>query len=184
MLQNDMELIDKTISGDLGSFDSLMIKYEKLVFTIAYGFGKNKENALDISQNVFLKAYQKINTFSGKKPFKAWLVKIAYNEGINWVRSNQRFLKHSSIEIEEDIPSPVITSADELMAKEHKSELIKSLYNLNTRYRLAVVLRYFENQSIKEIAGTLECSEGVVKNMLFRSLKKLKENLQEKSDLE
>jgi RNA polymerase sigma-70 factor, ECF subfamily len=178
LLENDFELVEKTISGDLVAFDNLMKKYEKLVYKVAFGFGKSKENALDISQNVFLKSYQKISSFSGKSSFKTWLVKIAYNEGVNWVRSNQRYLKHSSFETEEEIPTPVVSSADEFLAKEHKSELIKSLYNLNTRYRLAVVLRYFEDQSIKEIAEILECSEGVVKNILFRSLKKLKENLQ------
>lgn len=178
MQQDDFELIEQTISGDMSSFDRLMVKYEKLVYSIAYGFGKNKENALDISQNVFFKVYKKINSFSGNKSFKAWLVKIAYNEGVNWVRSNQRFFKHSLFENEEELPSYVISGADEALAKEHKSELIRSLYTLNTRYRLAVVLRYFENQSIKDIAETLECSEGVVKNMLFRSLRKLKENLQ------
>jgi len=52
--------------------------------------------------------------------------------------------------------------------------LLRCLYDLNTKYRLAVVLRYFENYSIREIAATLKCSEGVVKNMLFRSLQKLK----------
>ena len=63
---------------------------------------------------------------------------------------------------------------DEAMAQENKTVLLRSLYELNTRYRLAVVLRYFENYSIREIASALSCSEGVVKNMLFRSLQKLK----------
>jgi RNA polymerase sigma-70 factor (ECF subfamily) len=68
---------------------------------------------------------------------------------------------------------------DEILNKEKKLMLLRSLYDLNTKYRVAVVLRYFENYSISDIADTLKCSEGVVKNMLFRSLKKLKKQLQQ-----
>ena len=66
---------------------------------------------------------------------------------------------------------------DEFLASENKILLIRCLYELNTKYRLAVILKYFENYSIKEIADTLDCSEGVVKNMLFRSLQKLRSKL-------
>ena len=67
---------------------------------------------------------------------------------------------------------------DELLAKEYRSQLLRSLFALNTKYRLAVVLRYFEDMPIREIAGSMKCSEGVVKNMLYRSLQRLKVNLQ------
>ncbi len=177
-MHSDFDLIQKTLGDDLTAYDELMKRYQGLVYKICFGFGKNKENALDISQNVFIKSYQKLASFKGKSTFKAWLVKISYNEGVNWVRSNQRFSKHETIDEHLDLPSIALSNEDEYLAKENKSQLIRSLYSLNTRYRLAVVLRYFEDQSIKEIAQTLDCSEGVVKNMLFRSLKKLKENLE------
>jgi RNA polymerase sigma-70 factor (ECF subfamily) len=85
---------------------------------------------------------------------------------------------------EEDVESLVnqsqtmLNQEDELLAKENRALLLHSLYGLNTRYRLAVVLRYFENYTIKEIAEVLRCSEGMVKNILFRSLQKMKTNLQ------
>ena len=66
---------------------------------------------------------------------------------------------------------------DEILVEENKTILLRSLYELNTKYRTAVVLRYFENYSIREISSVLGCSEGVVKNMLFRSLQKLKNYL-------
>ena len=69
------------------------------------------------------------------------------------------------------------TQEDEYLALENKTILLRSLYDLNTKYRLAIVLRYFENYSIRDIAETLNCSEGVVKNMLHRSLQKLKKYL-------
>ena len=181
---NDSELIYKTKSGDLTAFDQLMGTYEKLIYKISYGFGRNKENALDISQDVFFKVYQKLSSFRGDSSFKSWLVKIAYNEGVNWVRNNKYIQKQSSFDSQHEMMVPSISNEDEFLAKEHKSELIRSLYNLNTRYRLAVVLRYFEDMPIRDIALTLECSEGVVKNMLFRSLRKLKDILQAKDNME
>ncbi|KAA3617709.1 MAG: RNA polymerase sigma factor [Calditrichaeota bacterium] len=183
-MHNDLELINKTLANNLSAYDELMQRYERLVYTISFGFGKNKENALDITQNVFIKCYQKLSTFKAKSSFKSWLTKISYNEGVNWVRSNQKFSKHESIDEHLDLPSIALSNEDEYLAKENKSQLLRSLYNLNTRYRLAVVLRYFEEQSIKEIAETLQCSEGVVKNMLFRSLQKLKENLKKNEERE
>lgn len=176
--ETDMELIIKTLEGDLTAFDLLMQHYQKLVYQISYSFGKNKDNALDISQNVFIKVYQKLSTFKAKSSFKSWLSKITYNEGINWVRANQKHLNHQSIDNPDGLSWSVISHDDESLAKENKSKLIQCLYELNTRYRLAVVLRYFEDMPIKDIASTLQCSEGVVKNMLFRSLRKLKDRLQ------
>jgi RNA polymerase sigma-70 factor, ECF subfamily len=181
---DDSGLIENILNGNLSAFNSLMQRYEQYVYTIALSFGKNQDNALDITQNVFTKVYQKLFSFRKQSSFKSWLARISYNEGVNWVRKNQNRHKHESFEEEHEKFMPVISQEDEYLAKENKSALIRSLYTLNTRHRLAVVLRYFENQSIKEIAATLECSEGVVKNILFRSLQKLKENLQEKGDME
>lgn len=184
MLDNDFELVEKIKNGNVEAFDALMKKYQRLIYKISYGFGRNKENALDISQEVFLKVYQKISSLKDESLFKSWLSKIAYNEGVNWVRKNKYINKQSSLDKQHEMIVHSISHEDEYLAKEHKSELIKSLYNLNTRYRLAVVLRYFEDMPIRDIAQTLECSEGVVKNMLFRSLRKLKDSLQVQNNLE
>ena len=184
MQANDTGLIQDVINGNLSSFNNLMQKYEKYVYTIAFGFGKNQDNALDITQNVFTKVYQKLSTYRKQSSFKSWLARISYNEGVNWVRANQHLKEHDTFDDRNEALAPIISNEDEYLAKENKSELIRSLYSLNTRHRLAVVLRYFEDMSIKEIAGTLDCSEGVVKNILFRSLRKLKENMQQNRNLE
>lgn len=184
MHKNDNGLIEEILEGNLSSFNTLMQKYERYVYTIAFGFGKNQDNAQDITQNVFTKVYQKLSSFRKESSFKSWIAKISYNEGVNWVRTNQKSMDHETFIEDNTNLVLVISQEDEFLAKENKSALIRSLYALNTRHRLAVVLRYFEDQPIKEIASILDCSEGVVKNILFRSLKKLKENLQYKGDKE
>lgn len=177
MEKPDNELINETLAGNLQSFDSLMIRYQEFVYSIAYGFGKTKENSLDITQDIFLKVYKKMNTFKENSTFKTWLGKVAYNEGVNWSKKNKKFLHHDDAE---DLKSEIAefhNQEDQMLVSENKTLLLRSLFELNTKYRLAVVLRYFENLSIKEIAKSLNCSEGVVKNMLFRSIQKLKHTL-------
>jgi RNA polymerase sigma-70 factor, ECF subfamily len=180
LYKEDHILIEEILSGTLASYDTLMERYQNLIFKIAYSFGKNKENAMDISQNIFLKAYQKLNTLKGQNSFKAWLSRIAYHEGINWTRKHNSAVQFERIETTNEPESDLPSREDELLANEYKHELMQSLFSLNTKYRLAVVLRYYQNMSIKEIAATLKCSEGVVKNMLFRSLQRLRLILQQK----
>ena len=176
--KEDHVLIEEILGGTLSSYDILMERYQNLIFKISYSFGKNKENAMDISQNIFLKAYQKLGTLKGQNSFKAWLSRIAYHEGINWTRKHKSNVQFENIEINNEPESEAPSKENELLANEYRHELMQSLFTLNTKYRLAIVLRYYQNMSIKEIAGVLKCSEGVVKSMLFRSLQRLKIMLQ------
>ena len=175
-LSDDM-LIQEIRDGQKDSFDTLMQRHQERVYHIAYSFAKSVENAMDISQNVFLKIYENLGKFRGDSQFKTWMMRITYNESQNWVKKNQKILPHQDIEaVAESSPSSV-THEDEHLISENKTVLLRCLYDLNTKYRLAVILRYYEGFSIKEIAETLKCSQGVVKNMLFRSLQKLKTKL-------
>jgi len=170
----DQEVIDMILSGTVEKYDLLMKRYQELVYKISFSFGKNQENAMDISQEVFLKAYQKLGQLKNRGRFKSWITKMAYREAINWTRDHKHYSNQS--EFDEDL-HVVISLNDEQFAKEHKQHLISCLFKLNTRYRLAVVLRYFENQSIREISETMRCSEPMVKNLLFRSISQLKNTM-------
>jgi len=177
MDKSDMELINETVNGNIKSYDTLMIKYQEVVYMIAYNFGKTKENALDISQDVFLKVYKKLNTFKENSTFKTWLSKVAYNESVNWSKKNKKFHNQDNIDDSQNKLYTNQNAEEQLLVNENKAILLRCLFDLNTKYRLAVVLRYFENMPIKEIATSMNCSEGVVKNMLFRSIQKLKNSL-------
>ncbi len=177
MEKEDRVLIEETLSGKLESYDDLMQRYQNLVFKIALGFGRNKDNAMDITQNAFLKGYENLKSFKGKSPFKSWISRIAYNEGVNWSRKHGKFAADDSIEEENFMHDHQPSQEDEILAKEHKKHLMRSLFSLNTKYRLAVVLRYWKNTPIKEIAAIMNTSEGVVKNMLYRSLQRLRTEL-------
>ena len=174
MNKSDLELIDDIRNGILESFDRLMSKYEKRIYRTALNFVKNENHAMDIVQNVFLKVYRNLQKFRGDAQFKTWLFRIVYNESVNWIKKNKFMfsLDHVEIAVQENIHHE-----DNDVINETYNALIKGMETLNKKYRLAVVLRYYEGFSIKDIANTLECSEGSVKNILFRSLQKLKKTV-------
>lgn len=169
----ETELINNIRTGSEESFDQLMQMYQTHVYNVAFSYTKSSESAMDISQDVFMKVYKNLARFRGESQFKTWLTRIAYNESYNWSKKNKKYMQMENLN---DFDGSM-EQKDEVLAEENRTILLRSLYELNTRYRLAVVLRYFENYSIREIATVLECSEGVVKNMLFRSLQKLKHYL-------
>lgn len=177
MEKDDDILVEEIRGGSEKSFDQLMQNHQDQVFRMAHSFTKDTENAMDITQNIFLKVYQNLNRFRGQSQFKSWLMRIAFNESLNWIKKNKKYQTHEDINQTMTNDQNPVSQEDELVAQENRALLLKSLYELNTKYRVAVVLRYFENCSIRDISGILKCSEGVVKNMLFRSLRKLKDNL-------
>lgn len=177
MGKTDEMLIEEIRDGNQKSFDELMQKYQQPVYHIAYSYTKTSAAAMDITQNIFLKIYENLSKFRGESQFKTWLMRISYNESQNWIKKNRKHLVFEEVDNNPEQESGTMTQEDELLASENRTLLLRSLYDLNTKYRLAVILRYFENYSILDIAEALDCSEGVVKNMLFRSLEKLRSKL-------
>ncbi len=176
-MQSDRELITQIRNGSTKAFDILMSRYQNTVFRIALSYGKTRENALDISQNVFLRVYQRLDSFKGNSLFHTWLIRVACNESINWAKKHKRHLNNELFDESNGLSFSGKNQEQEMMNKEQRIHLLRSMQELNTRYRLAVVLRYFENMPVKQIAETMECSEGMVKNMLFRSLRKMRKHI-------
>ncbi len=171
----DELLIEKTLAGSLECFDVLMQRYQRDVFAVARGYAKSNDDALDICQNAFLKAYRRLGTFAGRSSFRTWLTSIANREGLNWVRTKSRKAPATASEAQFD----TLTSDDdheaEYLQTERRQQVINSLHVLNPRSRMAVILRYFREMPISEVATVLDCSEGVARNMLFRSVRKLRD---------
>jgi RNA polymerase sigma-70 factor, ECF subfamily len=174
-VRSDEELVTASLEGGDDAFDELMKRYERLVYKVAYSFGGSREDALDITQSVFLKAFRSLSSFRSEANLKTWLMRITYNEGINWVRKSGRTTaRHAPLD--ENIASNSDQERD-LVAREKEKLLEKGLETLNERYRLAIVLRYQQGLPIGEIAAVLQCSEGVTKNMLFRGIRTLRQAL-------
>lgn len=176
----DRALIDGTLAGDLSSFDALMRRHERPVYRVCLLFGRTKENALDLSQEVFMKAYRHLGAFRGGSAFRTWILRIAYNEGLSWARARHRRGDTGGSDALDTLSAAPATAASQeraLLDRERALILTRKIGELNPRQRMAITLRYFRQMPLREIADVLQCSEGNVKNMLFRSVRKLRDSL-------
>ncbi len=173
---SDEDLVEEIRTGSHVAFGVLMKRYERLVYRIGFYYARQPEHAMDITQNVFLKTYQKLDLFKGTGSFKAWLMRITHNESASWLRKNRRH--QDDVELTPaNHPDLQPVQENEVTRREHRELLLDEMRGLNPKQQMAISLRYFEDMSIREIAGVLECTDGVVKSILFRSLEKLRNRL-------
>jgi RNA polymerase sigma-70 factor (ECF subfamily) len=171
---SDHLLVEESRGGSPVAFDQIMRRYERLVYTVAWTYTHERESALDVTQEVFLKAYRKLGGYRGAGSFRAWLIRITCRETLNWLRKHRRMLEAE--ELPPDIPALPgggDQEADFLLA-EDIARMRAGIAGLPARQRLAVSLRYFEGMSVREMAAALGCTEGTGKNLLFRALQKLR----------
>ena len=176
MEPGDQTLIEEVRTGSMRAFEEIMKRYERVVYATCMAYAATSEDALDMTQEVFVKVYEKIGSFRGSGTFKGWLLRIAHNQGLNWVRGHARHGDHRELTPANSPQIPASQDSD-LIRQERWDLLREALLHLNPRQRQAVMLRYFEKTSIGEIATILGCTEGTAKNILFRSLRKLRDHL-------
>lgn len=181
----DLALVEQARSGDLAAFDELVRKYDRRVFRIAQHITQNHEDAEDVVQDAFLKAYQKLDTFHGDSKFYTWLVRIAVNESLMKLRKRKT---GRTVSIDEDIETEEGTVArdvadwgpDPEMRYEQSelNEILKKTINgLPSGFRVVFVLRDVEGLSTEETAETLGLSVPAVKSRLLRARLQLRERL-------
>jgi RNA polymerase sigma-70 factor (ECF subfamily) len=175
----DDALVAATLAGDLAAYDELMRRYERLVFKVAYGFTGTREGALDVTPAAFLKAYRGLSGFRRRSVFKTWLLGIVLNEGRDWQRRwRRRDGRHEPLDALGETATPGRDPEAAALLGEDRERLHRGLQSLNRRHRLAVVLRYFQGLPMRDIAAALGCSEVTARNILFRSLKRLRSALE------
>ncbi len=173
---------------DLG-FNELFERYSPMVFRLAYHILGDREEALDISQEVFLTLYRKLHTFRGESSLKTWIYCIAANRASNHCRWWSRLRRRGTISLEEhlskkpgqdhspEMKSSVPTPEDELLAQEERRKVERMLLQLPLHQRIAVIMRDIEGLSYKEIAAAMEVSPGTVKSRIARGRETLKRHL-------
>jgi RNA polymerase sigma-70 factor (ECF subfamily) len=174
--QDEKALIARAYAGSVAAFEELMKRYEHLVYRVCFSHTGNRDDALDVTQEVFVKVFEKIETFRGSGSFKGWLLRITHNESLNWIRSRTRHGEH--MELTAANPQGLEGRQEtDLFQKERHNAIAGALLHLSPRQRTALTLRYFERMSINEISSLLGCTQGTTKNILFRSLRKLRDQL-------
>lgn len=174
MERSDDELIAVARQGEPEAFDHLMRRYERLVYRVVAGAVGEREDALDLTQAVFLKAFRSVDTFRGESSFKTWLLRIAYHEAANHQRSATR----RGVAVELEAGAGELTAPPEqeeaLLRREGRGRLEQALAALHCRYRTAILLRYQDGLAIRDIAAVLSVSETMTKNLLFRGVRQLR----------
>jgi RNA polymerase sigma factor (sigma-70 family) len=178
--QEDSHYIERVINGDVSAYSSLVEKHKNLVFSIAVKILNNREDAEEIAQDTFLKAYASLKSFEKKSKFSTWLYRIAYNGAI----SKKRKKKMDVVEIDDHIMFNY--STDEISANVHQiheSEQVqlidKALKILPEDDNLLITLFYKSEHSIEDISYITGLTQSNVKVKLHRIRKKLYESIQE-----
>ncbi len=179
----DSDLVRQTLSGQTTSYDCLMKRYQKQVYNLAYRMLGNFEDAGDLTQDTFIRAYSALASFRQDASFITWLYKIASNLCIDHIRSRRsRGALSLDKEIEEGREPSSGTprsSEPEALSLVHATQeaVQKAVTTLPEDYRLAVVMRHLHGMSVEEIANVLDKPQGTVKTHLFRGRALLKDRL-------
>jgi RNA polymerase sigma-70 factor (ECF subfamily) len=182
---NDAGLVRQAQQGDRAAFQLLVEKYQKRVFSVALGMVKNREDALDISQESFLKAFRHLPDFKGISSFYTWLYRICINLCLDLIRRRKGVtvefdekiaLDESSSDAELLTSTPAKNPLAELSRKELAEQISKALDKLSPDHRAILLMREVEGLSYEEMAQVLGINKGTVMSRLFharRNLRKL-----------
>jgi len=177
---NDGILVKKVQAGDNDIFGELVRKYQQQIYDKAYSFTHNVEDAYDLSQEIFLKAFKAIHTFRGNSAFYTWLYQIAQNAGIDYIRKKKRknLILFDNTTLTNRFKNKLQVQPIYQVEKDEINEQIKKAVNkLPKRQKQVFVLRYYENLNLKEIAEKLGLKVGSVKAHHFNAVRKLRKLL-------
>lgn len=183
---SDIELIKIILSGDKNTFAILVEKYEQMVFRVCRGFAVFTEDADDLMQEVFIKAFRALDTFNQQAAFSTWLYRITLNTCLNYKRKNERnrfFLRINMLGIRdlkksESTMSYGIKQADQqLINDQHSVKIKQAIGKLPDKQQTAFVLSKYEEMPQQEIAEVMNLSLGAVEQLLFRARENLRHQL-------
>lgn len=171
MKYSDFELIDRALSGNRVAFEELVNRYKKSVYHLTYRMVHDYEDAADLSQETFLKAYQGLRKFKRRSSFHTWLYRIAVNLCINFLRKkgNRQFVE---LDHAHSVHHPDVL--DKLEQEDLQDVVSKAVRQLPEKQRVAVILRIYHGLSHKEISDILGCSVGTVKANYFHAIRNLR----------
>lgn len=172
----DRLLVQRVQSGDVAAFNALVLKYQQRVFKLVSRYVRDREEALDVTQEVFVRAYKALGGFRGESAFYTWLYRIAVNAAKNAVGAASRNPVEGSLDVDDpelaevqskltDVSSP----ERQLYADELKRTINEAIQDLPAELRRAILLREIEGLSYEEIAEIMKCPVGTVRSRIFRA---------------
>lgn len=184
-LIDDQFYITKIIKGDTKSFAVLVDRYKDLVFTLALRLLKNKEEAEDVSQDIFIRVYKSLNKFKGDSKFSTWIYRITYNSCLDTLKKYKQEYQIVPLDDYTGHQAIILENAFDALAEKEQKQIIEDcLHRLPNEDSFLLTLYYFEEQSLDEISKILGLTANNVKVKLFRSRKKLTSILKEQLEPE
>ena len=169
---DDIALVEQCLSGETAAFGVLVDRYQEAVFNVALRMVNRYEDAQDIAQTVFLKAYRNLGRYKAEYKFFSWIYRMVINESINFLDRRWPTESLEDIHVSSE-PDPHVS----LEAAELNKTLVRAVASLSPEHRAVIILRHFEDLSYDEIAKTLQIPEKTVKSRLFSARRQLREAL-------
>ena len=162
-----------TVDEDLArEFEARLVESSTLAFRVAFSVLRQREDAEDVAQEAFAKAYRSFRQLRDRERFRAWLVRMTFRMAIDRQRANRRrFVREQAIEIARE------TSGDTVVEHERADQLWRAIDALPEKLRLTIVLAGIQGHDIREVALLLDVPDGTVKSRLFLARKQLRERL-------
>jgi RNA polymerase sigma-70 factor (ECF subfamily) len=170
-MDDDLELLDRCVAGDRDAFNELVLKHQKPLYSMLYRMVSDADDAADILQKTFVKAFTGIRGFERRSSFRTWLYQIAINLAKNLYRDRSRA---GRVSLDDVIIRRDPKTLESLIKKESRERLYKALTALPEKQRLTVMLRVQEQKTFEEIAGIMRCSVGTSKANYHHGVQKLK----------
>ncbi|MBI4519113.1 MAG: sigma-70 family RNA polymerase sigma factor [Deltaproteobacteria bacterium] len=187
MERSDQELVRETRAGNAEAFRELVERYQRKVAAVAMGMVHNRDDALELTQETFVKAFENIGKFKGESSFYTWLYRIVVNLGIDYRRRERR---HPTVALDDqmrnggEIPeellgSPVADPFREFRSHEIGERVSRAINELTPDHKAVILLREVEGLSYDEISRVMQCSKGTVMSRLHYARKKLQDKLRD-----
>ena len=178
MADHESSLIRRAQKGDQDAFAALVDEHQRYVYNLAFRVLKDENEALDLTQETFVRAWTALPNFRRQSQFRTWLYRIVTNLCYNRLPNLRRSLNDLGNDVMEEIPEPTLENpANQFESGESRTYLHKAIDELDTNYKLLITLRYQHGLSYEDIASTLNLPLGTVKTGIFRAKEQLRKSL-------
>lgn len=178
MPDTEATLIHRAQKGDHAAFAALVDEHQRYVYNLALRVVKDENEALDLAQETFVRAWTALPNFRGQSQFRTWLYRIVTNLCYNRLPNLRRSLNDLGDDVMEDIPEPQFNNpVSEFESNETRRHLHQAIDDLEANYKVLITLRYQYELSYDEIASTLNLPLGTVKTGIFRAKEQLRKSL-------
>ncbi len=184
----DEELVARAQDGDVESFNQLILRWERPIYALAYRVIGREEDARDVSQEAFLRAFRALPGFKGQAKFSSWLYRIALNLCRDWIRKQRRApvqqMPEGADPVEMAGESGPVESIEELVARKELSAVVsEAMALLPEEQRTAIILKEYHGMTFQEIADLQGCPLSTVKTRLYQGLTVLRRHLEKNGQM-